>query len=138
MRFTVAVAAPVIMLVAPGPIEEVQTNVALRVPRLGESRGNVDGALLVAAEIVREVGVLLQGLPQAGDDAVPEDAPGAFEEAVFHAVALYVLVLEKAHQCLGHRNVTMYASVAPYFSMSIVTSGSRGSWSRQDCRTHSY
>ena len=78
----------------------------LAVPRLGESRGNVDGALLVAAEIVGEVGVLLQRLPQAGDDAVSEDAPGTVEKAVFHAVVLYVLFLEKAHQCLGHRNVT--------------------------------
>ena len=37
MRLTVAVAAPVSMLVAPGPIEAEQASVARRLLRLGDS-----------------------------------------------------------------------------------------------------
>jgi hypothetical protein len=75
MRLMVAVAAPVIMLVAPGPMEDVQANVCHPVLRLGEGRGDVDGGLFVAAQVVAEVRILLQRLSDAGDDAVSEDAP---------------------------------------------------------------
>ncbi len=62
----------------------------------------MNGGLLVAAEVVGEVGILLQRLAETGDDAVAEDAPSTFEEAVFDAVALDVLVLEEAQQGLRH------------------------------------
>ena len=59
--------------------------------------------LLVAALVIAELGrVLLQGLANAGDVAVAEDAPHAGEEAVLVAVAGDVLIGEVFDQRLRH------------------------------------
>ena len=78
---------------------------------LGEGRGGVDGALLVAGHDVGHLAlarvggdlVLQQRLADAGDVAVPEDAQGALDEAVLDAVALGVLVGQEADGRLGDR-----------------------------------
>jgi hypothetical protein len=45
---------------------------------------------------------LVERLPQTGNVAMPKDAKTAGKEALFHAVALAVLVLQKAHDRLRH------------------------------------
>ena len=58
--------------------------------------------LLVARLIVAEArGVLLKRLPDPGDVAVPEDAPAPGEKRRFNAVALDVLILQKADDRLS-------------------------------------
>ena len=62
-----------------------------------------DLGLFVAALVIAQLGrVLLQGLPQAGDVAVAEDAPHAGEEAVFRAIAGDVLAGEVFDEGLRH------------------------------------
>ena len=76
---------------------------------LGEGRGGVDGALLVAGHDVGHLAlarvggdlVLQQRLADAGDVAVPEDAEGALNEPMLDAVALGVLVGEEPDRRLG-------------------------------------
>ena len=59
--------------------------------------------LLVAALVIAEIGrVLFEGLSDAGDIAVPEDAPHAGEKGVIDAVAGDVLRGEVADEGLGH------------------------------------
>src|SRR4029450_1519594 len=124
-RLTVAVAAPVTMLVAPGPIDEGQAKGGggrpgdhgararpdrrgageggQAVALLGVAGGDVDHALLVAGHVVGEpVGVLAQGLAHAGHVAVAEDPQAAGEQALFVAVALAVLAGQELDQGLGH------------------------------------
>ena len=63
----------------------------------------MDHALLVAGHVVGElVRVLAQGLADAGDVAVAEDAEAAGEQALLPAVALAVLVGQELDQGLGH------------------------------------
>jgi hypothetical protein len=83
----------------------------------------VHHALLVAGEVVGHVtrfGHLEQGLPDARDVAVAEDAEHAGDQALFDAVALAVLVGQERHQRLGH------GQPGHGFS-SVVVSGRRGS-----------
>lgn len=69
----------------------------------GVGDGSQDLGLLVAALIVAQLGgVLFEGLAEAGDVAVAEDAPGAGEEAVLAAIAGDVLRGEVADEGLGH------------------------------------
>ena len=68
----------------------------------------VDHALLVAREVVRQIGLAGQlGLQQRLADprhvAVAEDAEAARDQAPLHAVALRVLRGQEAHQRLGDR-----------------------------------
>ena len=92
------------------------------VRRLGECRGRVDGTLLVAGHDVghrvlalggRDL-VLQQGLTDAGDVAVTEDAEGARDESVFDAVALGVLVGQEADDCLCDRQA--HGSLVGFFA----------------------
>ena len=112
------------------------------VRRLGECRGRVDGTLLVAGHDVghrvftlggRDL-VLQQGLADAGDITVAEDAEGARDEAVFDAVALGVLVGQEANDCLCDRQAhgSLIGFVAHGWSfreLSYLFMGSRGSTS---------
>ena len=111
IRLTVASAAPVTMLVAPGPTDAVTAKVAIRsrMPRVadrGVHHGLLVAALVVAQRLlagrVGELGALEQRLTDARDVAVPEDAPAAGEEGVLDAVALDVLLLEESDERLGH------------------------------------
>ena len=71
------------MLVAPGPIEDVQANGAEPVALARVADGDVHHRLLVARRVVgQQVVVLLQRLAEAGDVAVAEDAEAAGEEAL--------------------------------------------------------
>ena len=81
------------------------------VRRLGEGRGRVDGALLVAGHNVghrvlalggRDL-VLQQGLTDAGNVTVAKNTEGARDEAVLDTVALGVLVGQEANDCLCDR-----------------------------------
>lgn len=76
---------------------------AQAVGMFGKGRGGMYHRLLVACLIIAEVGVLVERLSQAGDVAVPKDAKTARKEALFHAVAFAVLVLQKAHDRLCYR-----------------------------------
>ena len=78
-RFTVAVAAPVIMLVAPGPIEEVQAKVPNRFLALAKA---------VAA-------CTIQGLAKAGHIAVPENTDNSIDQTMLNAIPRNVLVLQE-------------------------------------------
>jgi hypothetical protein len=62
--------------------------------------------LFVAHQYVREIGVLLQGLADARDVAVAENPQHSGEECVLPAIPFHVLILQKAHQRLSHRNAT--------------------------------
>ncbi len=72
------------------------------VAHFGERGGGVHHGLLVAAEVVAEVGVFLQRFADAGDVAVSEDAEAAGEEALLGAVARNVLLLEEGDERLRH------------------------------------
>src|SRR5947209_14627416 len=82
---------------------------------LGETGGDVNGRLFIAAKVVAEIRVLLQRLRQPGYVAMPENAPCAAEKAMFAPVPGNILVLEKAHQSLSHRNATCLHAIPPRF-----------------------
>ena len=103
-RLIVASAAPVTMLVAPGPIDEVQASVCSRLRCLGVGDGGVHHRLLVARQVVAQAAVLLQRLADAGDVAVAEDAEHAGEERRRRAVALDLLGGQERDQRLRHRH----------------------------------
>ena len=109
----VAVAAPVTMFVAPGPIDEVQAKRLQSVLHLREADGGVDLRLLVARLVVAEVGHLLQRLADARHVAVAEDAEAAGEERLSRAVALDVLVLQERDERLRHRRANARAAYSP-------------------------
>ena len=70
---------------------------------LGVGDRRQDLGLLVAALVIAQLGrVLLEGLAEAGDIAVAEDAPGAGEEGVFAAIAGDVLGGQVADEGLRH------------------------------------
>jgi len=54
----------------------------------GKGHSRVDHRLFVAKRNVAEVRILLQGLADAGDVAVTEDAEAAGEQRLVHAIAL--------------------------------------------------
>ena len=92
------------------------------VRRLGECRGRVDGALLVAGHDVghrvlalggRDL-ILQQGLTDAGNVTVTEDAEGARDEAMFNTVTLGVLVGQEANDCLCNRQA--HGSLVGFFA----------------------
>ena len=92
------------------------------VRRLGECRGRVDGTLLVAGHDVghrvlalggRDL-VLQQGLTNAGNVAVAEDAEGARDEAVLNTVALGVLIGQETDDCLCDRQA--HGSLVGFFA----------------------
>ena len=83
----VARAAPVIMFVAPGPIDEVQTRVRRRLLILAKPSRGVNHALLVAKKVVGKIRILLQCLSDAGNIAVPKDTQAATEESLLSPVA---------------------------------------------------
>ena len=92
------------------------------VRRLGECRSRVDGPLLVAGHDVghrvlalggRDL-VLQQGLADAGNVTVAEDAEGAGNEAVLDAVTLGVLVGQEANDCLCDRQA--HGSLVGFFA----------------------
>lgn len=59
--------------------------------------------LLVARLVIAEIGgVLLEGLPDARDIAMPEDAPHAGEEGVLRAIAFDMLAGEVTDEGLRH------------------------------------
>ncbi len=106
MRLTVASAAPVSMLAAPGPTEAVTAKVSKPVLLPGIADGDVHHGLLVAALVVRqEAGFVELGLQQrladAGHVAVPEDAEAAGEELTPHAVSLGILLAQELHDRLA-------------------------------------
>ena len=111
----VASAAPVIMLVAPGPIDEVQAKVRRRLLALAYAAARCTPDCSLRTGYVRKIGILLQRLADAGHVAVAEDPQHAGEEWVLFAIPLDVLVLQKAHQCLSHRDATRFHAVSPQF-----------------------
>src|SRR5215472_14699628 len=72
----VAKAAPVTMLVAPGPMELVQATMLLRKGDCG-----VHHRLLVAEQGILEIRILLESLPHTGDVPVSEDPKAARKKA---------------------------------------------------------
>jgi hypothetical protein len=56
--------------------------------------------LLAAAEVVSEVRILLQGLPDSGDVAVSEDPETAGKELLLPAISFHILLLQKLHDGL--------------------------------------
>ena len=84
-------------------MDEAQANVARRLLMLGVGDRSQHLRLLVAALVIAQLGgVLFEGLAEAGDVAVAEDAPGAGEEAVLAAIAGDVLRGQVADEGLGH------------------------------------
>ncbi len=57
--------------------------------------------LFVAGLEIAKIGILLQGLPDAGDVAVAENTPASGEEGVFATITLDILVLEECDDRLG-------------------------------------
>ena len=107
-RLVVANAAPVSMFADPGPIGRGAGQYLQTVARLGESGRRMHHALLVAGQVVRQVGLsggcgLQQGLPDAGHVAVAEDAEASGNQPLLHPVALAVLLSQEAHHRLRHR-----------------------------------
>ena len=103
---------------------------------LGVAGGDVDHALLVAGHVVGEpVGILAQGLADAGDVAVAEDAEAAGDQALGIPVALAVLVGQELDQGLGHGQPPRGHTLPPASVM-----GSRGSiaWPAQVPRTQAW
>ena len=109
----------------------------------------MDGALLVAGHDVghrvlalgRRDLVLQQGLADAGDVAVTEDAECARDEAALDAVALGVLVGQEANDCLCDRQahgspVGFVAHGWSFRELSYLFMGRRGStsWCSQVAR----
>ena len=68
-----------------------------------EGSGGVHHRLLIAAEMIREIGILLQCLPDAGDVSVAENTEAAGEESVPLAVTRDELVFEKLNDGLRSR-----------------------------------
>jgi len=62
----------------------------------------VHHGLFVAAEVVAEAGVLLEGLAHSGDVAVAENAETAFDEAMLLRVAAGILGLKECDDGLGY------------------------------------
>lgn len=56
--------------------------------------------LFVAEQVVRQSGVLFQGLAQPSNVSVPEDSQASFKQAVVYAIPFRVLVLEEGHDGL--------------------------------------
>src|ERR1022692_2592094 len=69
--------------------------------------------LLIAAQVVGEVQVLLQSLPDPSHIAVAEDAKAACEERVFAAVARYVLDFQELDDGLSHRQSSRHGFLTP-------------------------
>ena len=70
---------------------------------LSEADGRVDHRLLVAGLVVGQIAAaLLEGLSQAADVAVAEDAEHGRDQAARLAVALAVLCLQELDDRLGH------------------------------------
>jgi len=86
-----------------GPMEEVTAMALRRLLCLAKPQGDVRGALLVlglveAQRALAGLGPGGQGLAQAHDDPVAEDAHDAAEEALFHAVGLEVLIAQEGQR----------------------------------------
>ena len=113
----VASAAPVTMLVAPGPTEEVHAQRRQPVAHPGVAGRGVHHGLLVAGLVVAQrAGVaqlgLQQRLAEPGHVAVAEDAEAAGEEPVLDAVPLAALRGQEPDQRLGdgepHRVIAVH------------------------------
>ena len=102
MRLTVATAAPVTILVAPGPIEVVQTRRLQAIFVFGIGHRSVHHGLFVARLVIAKISVLVQRLADARDVAVAENAKAAGEKALLDAIAFGVLVFQKLDDRLGH------------------------------------
>ena len=105
MRQIVAVAAPVTMFVAPGPIDVVQAIVAVRrIARAKPVEACTIDCSLRGWWYGRSCAVLDQRLAQPGHVAVPEDAPDALDEPL--------LARRRSSLCCTCRYLTMaWASV---------------------------
>ena len=128
-RLTVAVAAPVTMLVAPGPIDDRQAMRRQSVSLPREPCRRVDHPLLIAALVVRHrvwVRQLLleQRLAQARDVAMPEDAEHALDQPVLHAVTLASLRDEEADDRLSDSQTHGGHGVLPSAALAAVNRGS--------------
>lgn len=98
-RFMVARAAPVIMLVAPGPIEEVQARAESRLRILAKADAVWTMPCSLRGLVVGEpVSVLLQGLSHTGDVAMAENVETSFEKPMLYPVPLYVLLRQESNQ----------------------------------------
>ena len=102
MRLMVAVAAPVTMLVAPGPIELTQAKVRRRLLILAKAVAMCTEACSFLVMEIAELRILLQRLANAGDAAVAENAEAAGKERLPPAVALDMLVQEELNDGLRH------------------------------------
>ena len=136
----VASAAPVSMFVEPGPDRRGARPRRETVPLPGVGDGGVDHGLLVAGQDVgqplvvrREQLVLEEGLTDAGNVAVAEDAEAPGKEAPSLAVPLGPLLSEEAHHGLSHGESDGLGGARHRASPS----GSRGSigWPGQVSRT---
>ena len=90
------------MLVAPGPMEVVHTSVTQTIVHFREPCGGMHHRLLIAAQIVGEIQVLLQGLPDSSYIAMTEDAETTCEEQALVSVARYVLDFKELDDGLRH------------------------------------
>ena len=96
------------MFADPGPMDAVQASACSRLLALAIPGRRMHHALLIAGQVVRQIGLarrggLQQGLPDAGHVAVTEDAEAARDQPLLHAVALAVLLGQEAHQRLRDR-----------------------------------
>jgi hypothetical protein len=90
------------MLVAPGPMELVQASVRRRLA-IFEAGRRVHHCLLVAREVAGEAVLRLeQGLSDAGDVPVAEDAEDTAEERLFDAVEAGELLGQELDDRLSH------------------------------------
>ena len=86
--------------------------------------------MLVAHQYVREIGVLLQSLPDARHVPVTENTQHSGEECVLLSIPLDVLVLKKLNQGLRHCHATRIHLI------HLFTMGTLGSFSFHVPLTH--
>jgi hypothetical protein len=67
--------------------------------------------LLVAEQIVRQSGVLLKRLSDAGNIAVAKDSETSFKEPSLLAIALGELILEKPDDSLGRGDASFHGAM---------------------------
>ena len=105
--------------------EGTKTVVHLRV-----GRGGVHHRLLVASQVVAQCGpVLLEGLADAGDVAVPEDSEHPTEERLLAAVTRRMLLRQEPDHRLGHGQTHAggrHRAGSPRCAMKVATSSSVG------------
>ena len=103
----VASAAPVIIFVAPGPMEDKCTQ---SVFYFGVSNSSMHHRLLISALIIAEIRIFLQSLSQTSYISMSENAETTAKIGLFNTISFNVLIFQKGYGSLcycessGHLN----------------------------------